>query len=368
VLELHWVLLALAAVSSALAVLGFWNYRRIPALSIEAAAVRLPSLSIIVPARDEESNLRRLLPSLTKLNYPGELETIVVDDGSRDGTARVAESFDVKVLRLDHLPSGWLGKPYACHRGAQAAAGDWLLFTDADTAHTSNGPASAVSFARQNNLDGLSLVIDITSDKFPIRSALWAAFAGLFAATHGGRKLINGQYLLMEREFYQSIGGFAAVSDEPLEDLALGRVLQKGRHSVPTLRGDSVARVYMYPGYHGLWNGLGRIGAGSLKWLGASGLLSVLLIATAVTPLWGIVGVATQILDIKWAVLLWLVGISGFIPWAVQFGSGWHAVFIPFGSLIVLLSSMWGLIRILGGFGLVWKGRAVKPNPRADEG
>ena len=89
------------------------------------------SLSIIIPARNEEKNLERLLSSL-ELSTLRPLEIIVVDDDSNDGTSNVAERFNTKLLRLVDKPSGWLGKSYACHIGAQAAQGSHFVFLDAD--------------------------------------------------------------------------------------------------------------------------------------------------------------------------------------------------------------------------------------------
>jgi len=96
-------------------------YQNLPRISSIDIPQYLPSLSIIIPARNEEANLSVLLPSLCSLRYPGPLEILVVDDQSTDQTAAVAQAHGAGLLRLDHLPSGWLGKPFACHQGAQAA-------------------------------------------------------------------------------------------------------------------------------------------------------------------------------------------------------------------------------------------------------
>src|SRR5947209_20604106 len=102
----------------------------------------MPSVSIIVPARNEEQNIRRCVTSLLEQNYD-DYEVIVVDDGSTDGTARILDEIAhyhsqrqrLYVLRLRDLPKGWAGKPHALHAGVQEARGDWLMFTDADTWH-----------------------------------------------------------------------------------------------------------------------------------------------------------------------------------------------------------------------------------------
>ena len=132
-------------------------YRQMAALNGQAGDEPLPALSIIVPARNEAGNLRRLLPSLAKLAYNGGYEIIVVDDQSSDETAAVAAAYQARVVSLGHLPAGWLGKTNACHQGAAVAQGDWLLFTDADTVHAADGPGRAIAYAQAHKLDGLKI-------------------------------------------------------------------------------------------------------------------------------------------------------------------------------------------------------------------
>ena len=116
------------------------------------------------------------------LRYPGQYELIVVDDNSTDDTAAVAAAWGARVVSPRHLPPGWKGKPHACHQGALAAGGEWLLFTDADTIHPPDGAGtrSGLRHARQG-LDGLSLFLKQECRNLVDRLALTTAFAGLFA-------------------------------------------------------------------------------------------------------------------------------------------------------------------------------------------
>src|SRR3954467_12962797 len=93
-----------------------------------------PSVSVIVPARDEEACLAECLRSLVGQQGP-QYEIIVVDDHSTDATRAIAETFAVRVISADVLPQGWSGKCNAAWTGARVASGKWLLFTDADTKH-----------------------------------------------------------------------------------------------------------------------------------------------------------------------------------------------------------------------------------------
>ncbi|MFZ0545779.1 MAG: glycosyltransferase, partial [Candidatus Promineifilaceae bacterium] len=238
----------------------------------------LPSLSIIIPARNEAENLQQLLPTLQSLSYNGSYEIIVVDDQSTDGTSAVSRQFKTKVIQGKPLPPGWLGKPHACHQGAQAATGQWLLFTDADTLHQPDGPARAVAHVLDNNLDGLSLFLDQETKGTADTLALMVAFAGIFAALPQQNSFLNGQYILLRRGVYLESGGFSAVANHPLEDLALGHHLKTHSYRVPTLRGEEAASVRMYKDFNALWQGLVRLGSGSLPWLGLHSLISILFI------------------------------------------------------------------------------------------
>ena len=91
-----------------------------------------PRVSVIIPARNEEKNLPRLLRSLREQDLQPD-EVLVVDDGSTDRTAEFARREGARVLTSEPLPPGWRGKAWACHQGARAAQGEVLLFLDADT-------------------------------------------------------------------------------------------------------------------------------------------------------------------------------------------------------------------------------------------
>lgn len=356
----HWRnMLAPAFLAPTLALLSEQRFRRLPRLPAGPADGPWPSLSIIVPARNEAENLRRLLPSLTLLQYEGQLELIVVDDDSTDGTAAVAMGFGARVVRIDDLPAGWLGKPNACHQGALAATGQWLLFTDADTVHQADSLKRAVSFVLTHHLDGLSLFLRQETNSPLDRLALMTAFGGLFAGMKPAPTMLNGQYILVRRQTYLASGGFAAVANQPLEDLALGRRLACQGYRVPILHGDDVGHVRMYPSLGSLWRGLARLSAGSLYWTGPGSLLTVLFITSAAVPLLALPGALFGRVRKGWIIVSWLVVVPGIVPWARRFGSAGWAVLAPVGAVVVQFAAVWGLLSRLFGRRLYWKGRPV---------
>lgn len=338
---------------------SIYLYRSLPSV-VGRRIGDLPKLSIVVPARNEAHNLRRLLPSLQVIRYPGPVELIVVDDQSGDGTGAIARELGASVIRIDDLPLGWLGKPHASHLGAQAATGEWLLFTDADTVHYPDGPAMAVAFAETEELDGLSVFLNQRTRGWWDAIALMVAFAGLFSGLRRESAILNGQYILIKRSVYERCGGFNLIREEPLDDLALGHLLSKSGFHVPIMNGDNLAQVSMYLDWKHMWVGMIRLGSGSLRWSGLGSLVSILFITGGVSPLFTLVFLASGKVAPHWALLTWLIVIPGFLPWAKRYGSRWLALLAPLGALIVLMTATYGLFRTALGFGISWKGRIVR--------
>lgn len=345
-----------------LALRAEWLYRVLPVLPEQTnleTRCPLPMLSIIIPARNEAHNLRRLLPSLTAVHYPGPLEVIVVDDNSTDETAVVAETAGACVLRLRHLPAGWLGKPHACHKGAKIARGEWLLFTDADTVHAPHGPRSAVAYAVAEDCDGLSLFLAHETKSWWEHVTLLVAYPALFAGLRRLDSLLNGQYILLRRDVYRASRGFAAVRQQPLEDLALGHRLRSLGYRVPLLRGERAAQVRMYSHFSHLWQGMTRLGAGSLRWSGMGALFTALFTGMLVTPLLSLAAALVRGRLRLWSVVGWLVSAAGMIPWARRLGSWWWALLAPVGAALVQVTAVWGLLNRFFGRSVQWKDRPV---------
>jgi cellulose synthase/poly-beta-1,6-N-acetylglucosamine synthase-like glycosyltransferase len=318
-----------------------------------------PPISIIIPARNEASNLGYLLPSLQALRYPGPFEVIVVDDNSSDRTAEVAREHGAILIPAPPLTPGWLGKPLACHTGAQSARFDWLLFTDADTLHHPDGPVRAVRYAQENDLDGLSLFLDERTYGLADKLAMTAAFAGLFAGLSPGRPLLNGQYILIRKEAYFRSGGFEAVRSETLEDLALAHRLAACGLRVPTIWSAGAAEVSMYTSFAHLWHGLSRLGSGSLKWSGPGGWLTALFITGTLTPILLLLLALLGLAPLALVLACWLVVCLSLWPWTRRSGSPAMVLGLPFGALLVQMAACWGLVSTWLGRGVRWKERLV---------
>ncbi len=206
-----------------------------------------PLVSVLIPARNEESNIEACLASLVRQDYPN-FEIVVLDDNSTDDTSGI-----VKKMALDHsriqllsgepLVEGWAGKPFACQQLAQKARGDWLLFVDADTTHTPQmlrsvmslclemKPALLSGFPRQTS-NGLPQKIAIPVLYFIILS--WLPLWFIQRCKRPLPSLAIGQFLLFHREDYWRMGGHEAVKGRILEDVWLGIEITRrgGRHLI----------------------------------------------------------------------------------------------------------------------------------------
>ena len=238
---------------------------RLPRTLEPAAAAHrrgsLPFVSVVIPARDEAHNIERVLTSLTASDYPG-FELIVVDDRSSDGTGQLARRVRprhadrVEVVDGEPLPEGWLGKPWACFQGAAHAAGELLLFTDADTEHGPDLLLRSVSALLRDRADALTVGGRQLMLSFWERLILPQVFALLILRfsdlrdplpSHRWRDAVaNGQYVLLRREVYEALGGHAAVRHEVVEDMRLAQLLVRGGWRLATRVAEDALTTRMY--------------------------------------------------------------------------------------------------------------------------
>ena len=199
-----------------------------------------PRVSVLIAARDEERNIVSCLDSLLAQDYPN-YEIIVVDDRSADHTAEMVRQYarrDPRVTLIcnEELPEGWTGRNHALHLAARGAQGDFLLFVDADTRHCRSSITQAVSFALENDVDMLSLIIRLDNVGFwaktlqPILGSMMGIHYPLWKVNDPKSALAyaNGQYILMRRETYEAIGGRASIRSEFMDKALAERVKRAG--------------------------------------------------------------------------------------------------------------------------------------------
>lgn len=340
-------------------------------------------VTVIVPARDEERNIERVLRSVAASRYPI-FEILVVDDRSGDRTAQRAASVDsgraqrLEVISGEPLPEGWLGKPWACWQGAARARGDLLLFTDADTVHGPDLLSRSVGELHDRESDALTVLGRQLMETFWERLVQPQIFMTMMVRFVDQRRplpqrrwrsaIANGQYLLFRREVYEAIDGHRAVRDQVVEDQALAQRLVRGGYRLWVGRDEGQLATRMY-------HSLGEIVAGWSKNLVLGGLQSLppwirpfapalllltgvvlwllppLVLVGALAGLFGGVSLGWSAAVVTASILFWAV-VGARLGAPARYGA-----LYPLGAAV----GSWVLVRSWLRMGnVVWKGRAYR--------
>lgn len=224
---------------------------------------KLPLVSIIVPARNEEASLGDCLESLLA-QTGASFEVIVVDDASTDDTPQIAASFPaVRVVDAGPLPEKWTGKNHAMAAGARQSKGKWLLFTDADTVHRPGSLARALAEAQQHGAALLSYSPE-QEVQGPWEKAVMPVIFAELAGAYSPAKVndpaspvaaANGQYLLISRAAYDAVGGHAKIAGDLLEDVGLARLVKRSGGKMFFRYGGDAVRTRMYRSFAQLREG-----------------------------------------------------------------------------------------------------------------
>jgi glycosyltransferase involved in cell wall biosynthesis len=228
----------------------------------------LPTVSIIIPARNEERHIEEALTSVLHLDYP-EYELVVLNDRSEDRTGEILTSMQqrypqLRVVTIQDLPPGWLGKNYALYTGAQSATGEWLLFTDADIVMTPDALTRAVAYALQAKLDHLAVMPDIHSRPLalnlfiPAFSIYFSLYARPWFAGNAkiGSHIGIGAFNLIRKSAYEAIGTHQAIALRPDDDMKLGKLVKKHGFRQAAANGMDMLQVEWYASLGELIQGL----------------------------------------------------------------------------------------------------------------
>lgn len=209
------------------------------------------TISVIIPARNEERNLPRLLESL-KLQTLQPDEVIVIDDHSEDRTRSIAESYGgVQVITAPDLPDGWTGKGWAVWNGYLQSTGDILIFLDADVRLADNALQSLVP-EQQRQGGVLSVIPYHVTEKFYEKFAMILNVLGVFAFTspfekRNKAKGLYGACIVTTRADYDKIGGHQSIRSEMLDDLNLGARYYNAGIKISNYIGRELVSFRMYP-------------------------------------------------------------------------------------------------------------------------
>lgn len=337
---MYWILLIFWA-------FGFMVLWKIPLIRfMDISGISDTSVSIIIPARNEERNLGRLLASLASQTCRPK-EITVMDDHSTDRTAAIALSYGVRVMYSNPLPKGWLGKPWACWQAAKEASGDILMFLDADTFLEPHGLAGILN--EHERVGGLLSVQPYHEMKrayeklaafFNIITMAGTGSFSLFAAKFAVRGAF-GPCLICRREDYFATGGHSRVRHQVLESMGLAGAFRDARHPVSCYGGKGANAI------------------------------SIFMLALLVAWVTGGVSVTRHLIQSAFglgdvSIILWIclyLGFSGQIYWMLRrignFGI-LTCIFYPLPLIFFVLVFFRSLLVRMGIGDVFWKGRRVK--------
>jgi glycosyltransferase involved in cell wall biosynthesis len=217
------------------------SIKRLPVLREQHAPVPdvWPRLSVVIPACDEATSLESAVTTLLQQDYP-DLEIILVDDRSTDGTAEIIERLAredprIRAVHVETLPQGWLGKVHALHCGVEQASGDWLLFTDADVHFAAGTLRRAVAFVLHQQVDHLTLIPRTIQKSFWLELAV-NTFGLLFFITTRAASVNRpdskafvgiGAFNLVNARRFHRTAGFEWLRLEPGDDVGLGMMIKQ---------------------------------------------------------------------------------------------------------------------------------------------
>jgi len=302
-MKASWLVRAGSAMAVGIAAHTAWNLRQLRTPKVNSPECH-ERVAVLIPARNEEATIEATVRSACAQTGVPDLQVIVLDDDSSDATGDIVQRIMVEQPRLhlvqshDAPPAGWLGKPWACARLADAAhvlQATVLVFVDADVVLEPHAVRALVEDLRTRNL---AMVAPYPSQQAgswlerlvqPLVTWSWAATLPLAwgeASNRTSLSAANGQVLIVDAASYKDAGGHAAVRDEVLEDIALMRAIKvSGRHAA-TVDGSQLASCRMYSstsevvdGYSkSLWDAFGGP-AGSIA---VNGLLTIAYVVPAI--------------------------------------------------------------------------------------
>jgi chlorobactene glucosyltransferase len=377
-------------ISTLLLILGitilYWlhnQYQLDILLEITPPPKNAPLISICVPARNEERNIRRCAEALLAQDYPN-LEILILEDRSTDSTAKILDSLSKQDARLriipgDALPLGWAGKPHALVQASASARGKWLCFIDADTFPAPQTLSAVYAKALESEADLFSIFTHQEMESFWERTILPLVLTAL-SAGFSPRKvndpksdiaIANGQFIFIKRTVYDAFGGHAAIKDSIVEDKDLAVLTKSSGYRLIVADGGDFVRTRMYTSLPEMWEGwtkniyLGLRDDPRLVVLGIFGAF-LAFSAALLLPLWVGIGVYLTVASpnqvsfviLSEALILW----GTLIYWRIRANDAmeiprWYALTVPLGAAIFGTMMLSSAFKVISGKGVVWKGR-----------
>jgi glycosyltransferase involved in cell wall biosynthesis len=327
-----------------------------------------PSVTVIVPACNEATDIAATLNSLLAQDYPN-LQIIAIDDRSTDETGKIIDHIaaqypeKLRALHIIELPSGWLGKPHAMALAARYARTDYLLFTDADVLFHATAIRLSLASAVATHADHLVLLPTTAIHRWDEAAmlsfmqifSLWAARPWRIADPKAKRDAIGiGAFNLLRREAYQQVGGFESLRMEVIEDIGLARRIKSAGLAQRMAFGRGLVSLHWASGVNGLINVMTKNLWAAFRFSFGLALLGCLWLLTfCVGP-----AIALFFAPTRLAAILTLAAVT----WAYRllsrsFGhSAWNALFFPIAALVLLFALLRSIVMTLKQGGVTWRG------------
>ncbi len=363
-----WGLLACQVVMLSPVIHGILFPRRLRDVVLDAPdeATHSPLVSVIVPARNEGPHVEAALRSFLDQDYPA-LEVIAVNDRSQDATGAImdrvaAEDSRCRVIHVDSLPDGWLGKNHANDRGARLARGDYILFTDGDVRMKPQTLQRAVAHMERERLDHFSIGVDGGAETFgeqmlfnyfmvlytTVTKCVWTHIPWLKFA-HGG----VGAFNMVRRHAYESLGGHEPLRMEVADDVMMGKLFKRAGRRADFLGGMEDVYVKWQTGVSGMIRGLEKNGFAGARYnllYVVSGVLGLIVL-----PWLPIVLAITGPVRLPF---LCMIGVSV----CVMVGAAWRArlrtlpaMCYPVAALILAYTFLRSTVITLRNGGVTWR-------------
>lgn len=358
------------AVFVAVALEVFFGVRSIRHLHTVPATVPSPApkVSIVIPARNEEKRIEEALRSILAQDYQP-LEFILVDDRSEDRTGEILDRMAaadprLQVVHVTALPPGWMGKNHALHLGAHRAAGEILLFTDADIVMDPTTLRRSVAYFLEQNLDHLTAAPWVRMPGLLLESFVgtFALFFALFTRPwkikdpKSTKHLGIGAFNLVRASVYKALGGHAPIALRPDDDLKLGKLFKKNGHRQEFVYAKELVQVQWYDSVRELIHGLEKNSFAGLEYKVGAVVASVT--AVVILHLWPWVAVFVTEGPTRWLNAA-VVAIILLLCWWNAPLAGvrrWLGIFYPVATALFAYIIVRSTVLTLSQGGVRWRG------------
>ncbi len=345
-----------------------------------------PKLSVLVAARNEESNIGRCLKYLLAQDYP-DFEVIAVDDRSEDKTGQIMDELareypdKLKIVHIENVQEGWMGKSNAMQQGVKIATGEYLLFTDADCFfYCPVALKVSVNYAIDKRIDLLSVLPILETPTFwekvlqPVCTAVLMIWFRPQRVNDPDKDIAyaNGAFMLFKRECYQAIGEHKAVSGYLNEDMAFANLVKQKGFKLYVIQNRDLYRTRMYEDFISTFRGWSRIFLGCF--VKPMRIISAILLLFVMSLLPYLILLGTILFAcyrgwylphygwnaFVWAVIAVISQISVLLRFYPLSGAKWYYAFsYPIGASIVFAMLVNSLIKLYTRK-INWRGRDLK--------